>query len=117
MSKEKLKNAVVSIIKKLNWKDGVFLSFSLFMGIYLKWNFFEVAIFLIFIYIILHPVESRIMAMPALFFLVLTPFFLVFKQEIIAEKLAIYCYYFLIMTVMMGIYEVRQEDRNREEVK
>jgi hypothetical protein len=117
MFKEKLKSAITDIFKKLNWKDGILLSLSLFMGIYLKWNLFEVAIFLVFIYIILHPVESRLLAMPALFFLILTPFFLIFKQEMIAEKLAIYCYYFLIMTVMMGLYEVRQEDREKEEAK
>jgi|WetSurMetagenome_2_1015567.scaffolds.fasta_scaffold245148_2 hypothetical protein len=111
MSIEKIKKVIFRGAKELNWKDFSILAVSLVLGIYLKWNIFEIAIFCVFIYIILHPVESRYLAMPALFFLVLTPFFLVFKQEAIAEQLAIYCYYFLIMTVMMGIYEVRKDDR------
>jgi hypothetical protein len=111
MSKENLKKLLKDFVKTLNWKSGALLLVAFLMGIYLKWNIFEIAIFCVFIYIILHPVESRYLAMPALFFLVLTPFFLIFKQEIIAEQLAIYCYYFLIMTVIMGIYEVRKDDR------
>ena len=81
---------------------------ALGMGIYFQWGIIETLIFLIFIGIILRPVSSRIMAVPALFFLVLTPFALILKQDVIAENLAIYAYYFLILATIMGIYEVRQ---------
>lgn len=113
MSIKKIKNAIYKGSRELNWKDVLFLLVSLSLGIYLKWNVFETAIFCVFIYTILHPLPSRFLAMPALFFLVLTPFFLVFNKEIIAEQLAVYCYYFLIMAVVMGFYEIRQEDGNK----
>lgn len=99
-------------IKKMTAKKalniGLFIV-ALIMGVYFKWTIMEILIFLIFIGIILRPVASRIMAFPALFFLVLTPFALILKQDILAETFAIYAYYFLIMAVIMGIYEVRQE--------
>lgn len=79
------------------------------MGVYFDWKIMEIIIFLIFIGIILHPISSRILAVPALFFLVLTPIFLVLKNDPRAEQMAIYAYYFLIMAVIMGIYEVRKE--------
>ncbi|MFZ5981957.1 MAG: hypothetical protein ACOYS2_00040 [Patescibacteria group bacterium] len=82
---------------------------ALAMGIYFDWKVMEILIFLIFIGIILHPVSSRLLAIPALFFLVLTPIFLIFKKDPVAEQMAIYAYYFLIMAVIMGIYEVRKE--------
>lgn len=85
------------------------LGAALVMGIYFQWGFMNTLIFMIFVATILRPVSSRIMAFPALFFLVLTPFALILKQDILAENLAIYAYYFLIMAVIMGIYEVRSE--------
>ena len=99
-------------IKKMTFKKalniGLFVA-ALFMGIYFKWKIMEILIFLIFLGIILRPVGSRVMAVPALFFLVLTPFALILKQESLAETFAIYAYYFLVMAVIMGIYEVRRE--------
>jgi ABC-type proline/glycine betaine transport system permease subunit len=50
------------------------------------------------------------MALPALFFLILTPFALILKQDVIAENLAIYAYYFLVMTTIMGVREIRKEN-------
>jgi hypothetical protein len=87
------------------------LILALAMGVYFKWTPAQIITFLIFIGIILRPVSSRIMAVPALLLLIFTPFFLIFKQEAWAESVAIYAYYFLIMAVIMGIYEVRKEDR------
>jgi ABC-type proline/glycine betaine transport system permease subunit len=55
------------------------------------------------------------MALPALFFLILTPFALILEQDLVAENLAIYAYYFLIMATIMGIREVRQEDKEKPE--
>jgi hypothetical protein len=112
---KKIKNIIASDLKILNWKDVILLAVSVVLGIYLKWSISEVAVFVVFIFIILHPLPSRFLAMPALFFLILTPFFLIFKQELIAEQVAIYCYYFLVMTVIMGIYEIYSERSTEEE--
>ncbi len=107
---EKLKK----IFNLTSFKDSVFLLVALFLGFYFNWNVLEIGIFCLFIYIILHPLSSRILAAPALFFLVLIPFLLVFNQEIIAEQMAIYCYYFLILAAIMGVYEMKKEDRRKD---
>lgn len=101
------KNPFLYLKKQLNRKDAILLVVSLFMGVYFKWNIFETAVFLIFIFAVLHPFPSRYAAFPAVFFLTLAPFFLVFKKDSLAEQLAIYAYYFLIITVVLAIYEIK----------
>ena len=105
-------------IKKMTSKKTLNITIfmvALGMGIYFQWKIMEILIFLIFVGIILRPISSRIMAFPALFFLVLTPFALILKQNVLAENLAIYAYYFLIMAVIMGIYEIRKEEKEKPE--
>ena len=105
-------------IKKMTPKkilNSAIFIVALGMGIYFKWGVINTLIFLIFIGIILRPVSSRILAFPALLFLVLTPFALILKKDVLAENLAIYAYYFLIMATIMGIYEVRKEDKEKPE--
>jgi len=91
--------------------DVFFISLSMFVGIYLRWRAPEVVIFGIFIWIILNPVSSRYLAAGAIFFLILTPIFLVTGNNITADQLAIYAYYFLIMAVIMGIVELWREKK------
>lgn len=104
MFKEKVKG----IFAKRN-KDIFFLALAIALGVYLNFKTTEVIIFAIFIWVILNPVSSRYLAMPALGFLILAPFFLIFKQDLIAEQLAIYAYYFFVIAVIMGIYEIRKD--------
>lgn len=108
------KNALQYLKNNLIWKDYIVLLLSLSMGVYLRWNIFEIVIFLIFIYIILYPVPSRQAVFPAVILLVITPFFLIFKKDSLAEQVAIYAYYFLIMAVVMGIYELWKGDSGKE---
>jgi hypothetical protein len=55
--------------------------------------------------------NSRISAGIALAFLVFCPILLLFKKEGLAEDAAIYAYYFLIITVLTQIRELKREDR------
>lgn len=87
--------------------DIAIVVLAILFGVYLGWKEIDTLIFAIFIWIILRPIQSRLLAFPALFFLSLTPFLLILKHEEQAEQFAIYAYYFLVMAVMMGIYEVR----------
>lgn len=89
--------------------DLAFLLTAVLVGVFLDWSMAEIIIFAIFVGIILHPVSSRYLAIPALFFLTLTPFLLILKRDARAEEFAIYAYYFLIMAVAMGVHELRQE--------
>ncbi|HRZ95757.1 MAG TPA: hypothetical protein P5262_04325 [Candidatus Moranbacteria bacterium] len=97
------------LLKKLVSKpviDGAFVAIVFAMGFFLHWKIYEIALFALFIWIILNPILSRYLAFGAIFFLILTPLFLIGGKKIIADQLAIFAYYFLIMAVMMGIYEL-----------
>ena len=73
-------------------------------------NFFVLAYALISILFI---VESRIAAAIALFFLASCPILLIYKKEGVAETMAIYAYYFLVITVVTQIREYMREDRTK----
>jgi len=92
--------------------DIIITALAMLMGAYFDWKITEIVIFGIFIWIVLNPVSSRLMAIPALAFLIFTPFLLIFKKPLLAEESAIYAYYFLIMATLMGIYEVKKEEQD-----
>jgi len=87
----------------------LFLAIAMFLGLYLEWNKMEVLIFMIFIWIIINPVASRIIIFPALALILLTALLLIFDARLLAEDTAVYAYFFLAMAAMMGIYELRRE--------
>lgn len=95
--------------------DVAFIAAVIAMGIFLNWKIMEIITFAFFIWIILHPIPSSYPAAAVIFFLVLTPIFLVSKKDVLADQFAIYAYYFLVMTVIMGIYEVRKEKSETKE--
>ncbi|HPN96143.1 MAG TPA: hypothetical protein PLK35_00090 [Candidatus Moranbacteria bacterium] len=107
------------MFKKINLKlktiplkiyvDTIFVAMAVFIGAYFKWNVVEIMIFGVFIGTLLRPVPSHYPAVVALFFLALTPVFLAFGNNLVPEKLAIYAYFFIIISVIMGIYEIRNE--------
>jgi hypothetical protein len=99
----------VSIIRKRK-KDALFVCVGILLGILLDWTIIEVAIFAIFLWSLLGPIQSRFLAVPALFFLTVTPILLILGRETRAEEFAVYAYYFLAMTVIRGIIEIRQDD-------
>ncbi|MFC1644676.1 hypothetical protein ACFL08_01460 [Patescibacteria group bacterium] len=106
----KEKDKIVEFLKK-NKVDLTFLSGAILVGIFLGWNNMEVLIFTVFVGIILRPVSSRYLAIPALFFLVLAVFMMILGNVKRADEFAIYVYYFLIMAVVMGVYEIRMEEK------
>lgn len=89
--------------------DVGFVLAGILLGIFLGWNIVQVAIFAVFIWSILGPIPSRLLAVPALFFLSIVPFLLLAKMDDQAEEYAIYAYYFLVMAVIRGIIEIRSE--------
>lgn len=91
--------------------DIAILLAGVFLGIFLDWSVVEITFFSVFIWSILGPISSRLLAYPALFFLLLTPILLALDREVRAEEFAIYAYYFLAMTVIRGIIEVRAEKK------
>lgn len=92
-------------------KDAAFVLFGILLGVLFEWTAVEIMIFSIFIWSILGPIYSRYLAWPALFFLVFTPILQVLERKEQAEEFAIYAYYFLVMIVIRGIIEIRQETK------
>ncbi|PIR73469.1 MAG: hypothetical protein COU40_01890 [Candidatus Moranbacteria bacterium CG10_big_fil_rev_8_21_14_0_10_35_21] len=106
------------VLKKIFIKrniDIAIVTIAVLMGAYFEWTIPQIIVFGIFVWIILNPIASRFPAMIALAFLTLTPFFLVFKKKALTEETAIYAYYFLILTVVMAIYEIWKEDKIKPE--
>lgn len=95
--------------------DMGFLLVGILLGVFFGWNMVEVAIFVIFIWSIIGPIQSRHLAWPALFFLSFTPILLILGRKVQAEEFAIYAYYFLVMAVIRGIIEVRTEKTTSNE--
>ncbi|MDD4902601.1 MAG: hypothetical protein PHE24_05720 [Patescibacteria group bacterium] len=62
-------------------------------------------LWLVFISFLFFEWDARIVAFFALVSLACCPFLLIFKNETLAEQMAVYAYYFLIMTVVLQIVE------------
>lgn len=82
---------------------------SALLGVIFDWNVVEISVFIVFISALLFSVPSRFLALPALFFLSMTPFLLLLDRKESAEEFAVYAYYFLVMAVVRGIIETRKE--------
>jgi hypothetical protein len=93
--------------------DAVILIAGVLLGAFFDWNIVEICIFLVFLWSILGPIPSRVLAVPALFFLSATPVLIALEREEQAETFAVYAYYFLAMAVIRGIVELRS-DRDEE---
>lgn len=80
----------------------------------LIWQFKIESIFLLLLFFsfLFFKYDSRYIAAMALMSLMTYPFLLIFKKEPAAEQMAIYAYYFLVMTVILQIAEYRRERKN-----
>jgi len=118
--KEILKSLIAPFVQRLrtfNKKDllkvGIIilvLTYALHRGMSVI-DFFVLAYALVSILFI---VDSRIAGVIALTCLASCPFFLIFKKETIAETMAIYAYYFLVITVLT---QMREYIKEKEGVK
>lgn len=74
-------------------------------------SFFEMAILAYLGISLIWKTPSRFSAGLALIFLALAPIFLMLKNEALAETVAVYAYYFLVITVLQEILELRREKK------
>jgi hypothetical protein len=91
---------IKDLISKKYYFGGLVICFML-----LAWLInLEIAIFLtLFFAFLLFSWENKILGIIALILLSLYPFFLLTKNEAIAEQLALYAYYFLVLTLSLQI--------------
>lgn len=89
--------------------DTMLLGLSVLLGVLFDWNIVEIGIFTFFILVILGYVSLRTIGMFALFFLSFAPILFLLDREKRAEEFAVYAYYFLVMAVIRGIVELRED--------
>ncbi len=68
-----------------------------------------IALWALFLSFLFYGWENRIIAGLALLSLASCPFLLIYKREDLAETMAIYAYYFLVMTVVLQIAELKRD--------
>ena len=98
------------------WKDRrtdvLILVAGVLLGGYFGWDLAEIVVFLVFLWSILGPIPSRLLAAPALLFLAATPVLIALDRADEAESFAVYAYYFLAMAVIRGVVELRGKDES-----
>ena len=69
-------------------------------------------LWLLFLLFLFYGWENRIIAVLALISLASCPILLSLKKDALAEQMAIYAYFFLVMTVVLQIVEYRKDLKN-----
>jgi hypothetical protein len=105
------------ILSKKKWGIALIIV-SIFIGMYL--NLSAGLLWFLFLIFALYGWESRIICVMALLCLATCPFLLHFKKDILAEQVAVYAFFFLVMTVVLQIIEYKRhpkiykDDKNKE---
>jgi len=94
--------------------DVLIVVAGVLFGAFFEWDLVEIFIFAIFLWSIVGPLSSRVLAVPALFFLSVTPLLLALGRDDQAEIFAVYAYYFLVMAVVRAIVEMRADEQKEK---
>lgn len=83
------------------------------------WEFKAESIFflLAFVAFLLYQWDSRVLAAGALLSLAACPFLLIAGEDSLAEQMAVWAYYFLVMTVVLQIVEFKRGERSEPQEK
>jgi len=76
----------------------------------IEWSF--IVFILSMIAFIIYKIDTRFLIFPAILLLGYAPFLLIAKQDILAENIAIYAYYFLVVGVIGQFIEYTKGTRN-----
>jgi len=85
----------------------ILLAMILVLLVMWKFNFETITLWMLFLSFLFYGWESRVIAAFALLALMSCPFLLIYKRDALAETMAIYAYYFLVMTVVLQITEYK----------
>ena len=94
------------------WLKIFIITIILIFAIFKEIVIFDFLILLYALISILFLIDSRYAAGAALIFLAACPFLLILKKDLWAESAAIYAYYFLVITVITQIRELKKEKNN-----
>lgn len=96
------------------WIKIFIIAVVLIFAIYYETEVIEFLVLLYALISILFILDSRYAAGAALVFLISFPFLIIFKEDAVAELSAIYAYYFLVITVITQIRELKKEENNNK---
>lgn len=88
-----------SEIKK--FVDYLLIVFSIFLGVFLGRNTFQVLLFAFLIWQILFPLSSKYLARFSIFLLTIIPMAFLIRQDEIASEMAIAAFYLITLTLVM----------------
>jgi len=89
--------------------DYGIVTFSLILGFYLKWDIQNILFFSFFIWIIINPISSRLLARFVIYLLLLVLFLSIMHRYAQAEVIAIFAYYLLIIMAITAIGQNKTE--------
>jgi hypothetical protein len=115
------KKFITGLYKKIK-KDlrkhpqGDFLIIAFILA-WVLWGISAGLLWLLFLAFAFYDWDNRVIGVMALFSLATCPFLLSFKQDALAEKVAVYAYFFLVMTVVLQIIEYKRHPNLFKESK
>lgn len=85
-------------------------------GLFFWWSGLSAGLlWFLFLMFLFYEWDNRIIGVLALIFLASCPFLLQFKQDALAEQMAVYAYFFLVMTVILQIVEYKRHPESYKE--
>jgi len=108
---EKLKNGFERIAANVRQRPHlVILAIILYFVLVDTWSFEGVFFWTLFLIFLFLKIDNRILVFFGLFFLFISPFYLIFYQEAErVQKFADYAYYFLLMSVLLELIFYAQQ--------
>ena len=93
-------------IRAKRWQGVV--TIFLTAGTYWLWGPNAAILWFLFLAFLLYDWDNRVIGTFAILSLITCPVLLSFNQSALAETMAVYAYYFLVMTVVLQIVEFKQ---------
>lgn len=100
-------------IKRRSWLKIFIIAVMLIFSLVKQIGVIDFAILFYALISVLFILDSRYAAGAALVFLAACPFLLIFKKAVIAENSAIFAYYFLVITVVTQVRELKKEAKTK----
>lgn len=96
------------------WKEVIILSLGFFVGVFLNWPAVEIVVLLIFLWALVHSIQSKYFALAAFVLMTVVPPLLFLKKSARADEFAVDAYYFLCIAVVLAAREIRRDEKKQE---
>lgn len=85
--------------------NGILILMSMLLGLYNKWNKSDILILAFFVWVILYPLKSRVLAKLVIILLLLALVFLLLKMDTRFEQCAVLSFYLMTLTLIKSFIE------------